>query len=308
MKILLTGASSFTGMHIVEALLEKGHDVYCTTTTMTRNSLSASRLNRLKNAVSIIDDCPFGSARFLDVISKISFDIFWHHGAWTQEYRSWDFDLHAAIQSNTFNIHQILKQLSANGCQHCVLTGSIFEGQDLNKPFTPYGLSKHLTRQIFELYCTQHTIQLGYVVIPNPFGEWDNPKLLDHLLRHWLQDEIPSIFAPETIRDNIPVDLLAMAAADWLAQWVKGQSDSIFRPSGYVSTMAEFVERTAQRFQDLYNLPAPFTLNHRAHHQPSTLINSQNLFRQYPQWNEEDFWQRTFSYHHAQISPRKTQH
>ena len=311
MKILMTGGSSFTGMHSVEALLAKGHQLFCTSTTVLSNltGLSRQRFDHILDRIVLIEECPFGSECFLDQIATENFDICWHHGAWTENYRSWDFNIHQAIQGNTFNCQQTLQHLKSHHCSNIVLTGSIFEGQDLNSPFTPYGLSKQMTRQMFEFYARQSNIHFGYIVIPNPFGPWDNPqKLMGYLLRHWFQGLCPSIFALKSIQDNIPVDLLALGISDWMLSWVEGRGQSILRPSGYVSTLEEFVQKIAYEVQNRYNIATPFQTDPQEHHQPSSLSNTQSFFPLYPCWNAQDFWDATLTYTCNQISPSASAH
>ena len=55
--------------------------------------------------------------------------------------------------------------------------------------------------------------------------------------------------SPDYVRDNIPVDLLALGFADWVEKCPDTVGTSGYRPSGYVSTMAEFVERVAVAFR-----------------------------------------------------------
>ena len=73
----------------------------------------------------------------------------------------------------------MLEALGATGCHRLLLTGSVFEsgegaGSQGLPDFSPYGLSKALTAQMFGYYCPRAGIGLGKFVIPNPFGPLRN--------------------------------------------------------------------------------------------------------------------------------------
>ena len=61
------------------------------------------------------------------------------------------------------------------GCNKILLTGSVFENdegagsRDL-RAFSPYGLSKGFTWQLFRYHAQIRSMTLGKFVIPNPFG------------------------------------------------------------------------------------------------------------------------------------------
>ena len=84
MKILFTGASSFTGFWFVKALAEAGHRV---TATFTKDSfqdykgLHRERIEQSKNLYESVFNCRFGDDRFLDLLSSGSFDVLCCHGA-----------------------------------------------------------------------------------------------------------------------------------------------------------------------------------------------------------------------------------
>ena len=77
MRILLTGASSFTGFHFATALADAGHDVSC---TLTRSStdytgLRAERIRRLSARVQFVERAGFGQPQFLELLDKGSFEV-----------------------------------------------------------------------------------------------------------------------------------------------------------------------------------------------------------------------------------------
>ena len=104
-----------------------------------------------------------------------------------------------------------------------LLSGSVFEGgegagsQGL-PDFSPYGLSKSLTAQMFRYYCGTSGLSLGKFVIPNPFGPYEEPRYTAYLMKNWLAGGTPSCSSPAYVRDNIHVSLLAKAYARFAAE------------------------------------------------------------------------------------------
>ena len=101
-----------------------------------------------------VHGCSFGDERFLALIAEGGWDLLCHHAADVTNYKSPDFDTIAALGNNTHNLPAVLEALRAAGCRRLLLSGSVFEGgegagsQGL-PDFSPYGLSKALTAQVF---------------------------------------------------------------------------------------------------------------------------------------------------------------
>src|SRR5205814_460359 len=101
------------------------------------------------------------------------FEMLCHHAADVTNYKSPDFDVAAAVANNTKNLDATLAALKSSGCKGVLLTGSVFEndegaGSQGLPAFSPYGLSKALTFQMFRHYVPRHGMKLGKFVIPNP--------------------------------------------------------------------------------------------------------------------------------------------
>ena len=161
-----------------------------------------------------VHGCCFGDEKFLGLIKEGGWDILCHHGADVTNYKSPDFDTVAALRNNTHNLPAVLETLRAAGCRRVLLTGSVFEGgegagsQGL-PDFSPYGLSKALTAQVFRYYCGRAGLSLGKFVIPNPFGPYEEPRFTGYLMKNWLAGATPNCSSPSYVRDNIHVSLLA---------------------------------------------------------------------------------------------------
>ncbi len=145
MKVLLTGASSFTGFWFALKLAEKGAQVTAALRGRAYEGLRAERVRKLAAHAEIVPDCAFGSDAFLDLVGARAFDVLCHHGAEVGDYKNPDFDVAAALAANTFNARRTLSLLRVRGAKAVVVTGSVFEpdegaGPSPRRAFSPYGL------------------------------------------------------------------------------------------------------------------------------------------------------------------------
>jgi len=248
MRILFTGASSFTGMWFVKHLAAAGHDVVMTFRGQP-GDYDGLRRKRVELAAACgepVYGCSFGDECFIKLAHEGGFDVLGHHAADVSNYKSADFDVSAALANNTRNLRAILAALKGSGCGRVVLTGSVFEpgegaGSEGVRAFSPYGLSKGLTAQVVRFETEQAEMDFGKFVIPNPFGPYEEPRFTHYLVKRWREGKVPTVNTPAYVRDNIHVDLLARAYASFVAASDHPQ----FNPSGYVETQGAFAQRFA---------------------------------------------------------------
>ena len=90
MRILFTGASSFTGYWFVRELVEAGHQVIAA--CRGAGSYEGARAVRMGMVRGLCDthfDCAFGSDAFLALVESAGhLDVLCHHGAEVGDYRS----------------------------------------------------------------------------------------------------------------------------------------------------------------------------------------------------------------------------
>src|SRR5215469_14150967 len=157
MRILFTGASSFTGYWFVRELVAAGHEVVAACRGEgSYEGLRAERVQLVHELCETRFGCAFGNDNFL-ALTKNSFDVLCHHGAEVGDYRSPDFDPYRAAAANLHRLPEVLRALMKRGCGRLVLTGSVFEqgegaGSAPLRAFSPYGLSKGLTAAAAEFY------------------------------------------------------------------------------------------------------------------------------------------------------------
>ncbi|MFX4221940.1 MAG: NAD-dependent epimerase/dehydratase family protein [Thalassobaculum sp.] len=265
MKILMTGVSSFTGFWFARVLAERGHEVVA---PLRRNpeeyrDVRARRLLEIGRAVDVIPSAPFGSDRFLDLVAADRFDLLALHGAEVGGYSEPDFDVAAAVAANTFNARRVLAAFGNAGGKAVIATGSYFEPDEGNRApsetcFSPYGLSKSLTYRTFEFWCRHIGIPIGKFVIPNPFGAYQEARLVDYLVRNWRENRAATINKPDYVRDNVHVGPLARVYAEFCEAKTEGHA-VIDRtaPSGYVESTADFVRRCARHLGPRLNIDTP---------------------------------------------------
>lgn len=306
MRILLTGASSFTGVWFVRELAAAGHDVVATfrqppdeyAPLRRRRVTLASRHCRPVHGVS------FGDERFLQLIGDQGpWDVYCHHAAEVSNYRSPDFDVPAAVQSNTRNLAAVLDALAAAACRRVVLTGTVFEndegaGSEGLPAISPYGLSKGLTAQMFRYYAGVRGMALGKFVIPNPFGPYEEPRFTAYLVREWKAGRTPVVSTPAYVRDNIHVSLLAKAYARYVGQ-ATYPGLGRFNPSGYVETQGAFARRFAAEMAPRLGVSGALELKTQTEFsEPRTRINTDVLDARELGWDEARAWDELAGYYH----------
>jgi UDP-glucose 4-epimerase len=250
-KVLLTGASSFTGLWFARALHAAGCHVVAPlrgSRENYRDDLRAARVTQLGRVAECAFGLTFGDDGFLDLCRSGSWDLLSHHAAQVGDYRSAAFDVAGALSANTRSFPDILKAM--RGLHGVVLTGSVFEasegaGTTPLRAFSPYGVSKGLTAEVVRFWCETTGVAIGKFVIPNPFGPFEEPRFGGYLMRQWNAGQVAEVRTPAYVRDNIHVDLLAGAYAAFVDKVATGPGFVRANPSGYVETQGAFAERFA---------------------------------------------------------------
>jgi len=257
MRIVLTGASSFTGSWFVRALAEAGHEV---TAVFRRppdsypDPVRRARSLRLQSVSRAWVGVSFGDEAFRARLRGGGFELLCHHGAEVGDYRSPDFDVAAAVAANTRDARACLADFAAGGGRAFALTSSIFErgeglGDEPTDAVSPYGVSKSLTSDVFAREAPRAGLAFGRFVIPNPFGPFEDARFTAHLVTRWLAGERVVVRTPDYVRDNIHVDLLARAYVRFAESLPGAAAPVRARPSGYAETQGAFAERFAREMR-----------------------------------------------------------
>lgn len=298
MKILLTGASSFTGYWFAKHLDMAGHHVVAPLPRAYSSYEAGIRLHRvgmLEQCAEVLFECPFGSDKFLELAGQGPWDLLCHHAAVVRDYRSQSFDIVAAAAENTRSLSETLRRMS--GLSGIVLTGSVFEeGEGIGsfplRSFSPYGVSKSVTAQIFRYWAQQLGIPLGKFVVPNPFGPLEEPRFSSYLMGCLLNKSAVEVRTPDYVRDNIHVGLLASCYARFCQQiGQKGSGESVMRPSGYAESQGAFTLRYVREIGARLRVEIDVRLSKQeVFDEPTMRLNSDLATQIAPDWQEAEAW------------------
>lgn len=312
MKILFTGASSFSGMWFVKGLIDAGHDLTITYQHSYEKyqGLRRQRIDKLLSICKPAFNCSFGSDAFNNLIdSSNNWDLFCHHASDVNNYKSPYFDFAAALTNNTKNIKVVLEKLKARHCQKVLLTGSVFEqreglGTDDLRAVSPYGLSKGLTSDVFSYYTNVMSMKLGKFVIPNPFGPFEEPRYSSFLAQNWFQGKIAPVNSPEYTRDNIPISLLAKAYVDFASKLTQEPGLQKYAPSYLPETQGQFTQRFAMELRTRLQLPCEYLLNKQVEFsEPKVRINIDKLDIGHLGWSPDAFWDELAEFYQTVYQP-----
>jgi UDP-glucose 4-epimerase len=302
LRILLTGASSFTGLWFARSLAAARHHVVASLRRRRddyRADMRAKRVALLADVAECSFGSSFGDGGFLDLCRSGSWDLLCHHAAEVGDYRSPAFDVAGALAANTRNFPEVLGAM--RGLRGVMLTGSVFEagegaGTTPLRAFSPYGLSKGMTADLVQFYCEAAGMPLGKLVIPNPFGPFEEPRFCAYLIRQWRAGEAAEVRTPAYVRDNIHVDLLAAAYAVFAEKVAVGAGFMRANPSGYVETQGAFAERFAREIGERTRLDCRVGLAHQTEFpEPPVRINTNPTI--VPGWSEPAAWDAIAEYY-----------
>ena len=312
MKILFTGGSSFTGYWFAKQLASAGHEVIAPLRRRLNDypdDLRRKRVELLADVCHFRFGISFGDDRFLQLIKEGNWDLLCHHAADVTDYKSPNFNVNAAVESNTHRLPQVLDLLKEAGCNKVVLTGSVFENDegDGSKPleaFSPYGLSKGLTWQVFRYFAQSRQLHLGKFVIPNPFGPYEELRFTHYLIKSWFAGAKPSVKTPSYVRDNIHVSLLAKAYVRFTETLANGTSR--INPSGYIESQGSFAQRLANEMKARLGLECEVALEEQTDFtEPLIRINTDIVDTDALNWSEKAAWDELAVYY-AQMMKRRS--
>src|SRR5688572_22947834 len=112
MKVLFTGASSFTGFWFVRELARDGHDVVAVfrrEADAYAEPLRRARIGKVREVCRTVHGLSFGDDAFLDLIQREGkWDALCHHAADVTDYKSPTFDTVQALRNNTHDVAAVL--------------------------------------------------------------------------------------------------------------------------------------------------------------------------------------------------------
>ena len=311
MKILFTGASSFTGMWFARALASAGHDVVATFRKRPEaydDELRRKRVTAVLQVCTGLFDCSFGDAAFVAAVASQGFDLLCHHAADVTNYKSPEFDVSSALANNTRNVTTVLTAFGAHNKSQprLLLTGSAFEndegaGSESLPAFSPYGLSKSFTYEVFRHEAARAGIPLGKFVIPNPFGPYEDPRFTSYLMKTWFAGRSAAVNTPAYVRDNIHVSLLSSVYTKFAAEFAGNTS---IHPSGYPESQGAFAMRFAHEMRPRLNMRCELELKQQvAFAEPRVRINTDVIDSGTIGWDEARAWDELADYYKTLFAP-----
>jgi UDP-glucose 4-epimerase len=312
MKILFTGGSSFTGCWFVRELARAGHEVvaiFRQSPESYPDPLRRKRVAQVLEHASGVFDCSFGDPAFMELVRGNSWDLLCHHAADVTDYKSERFDVGSALAGNTRNVAAVMQALDQQDgtTAAALLTGSVFEndegaGSEGLPAFSPYGLSKSLSYQVFRYHAQRVGLSLGKFVIPNPFGPLEEPRFTAYLMKNWFAGKTPAVNTPAYVRDNIHVSLLALAYRNFAEKVVTRTGPQRLNPSGYIETQGEFAQRFAAAMRDRLDLRCELELLTQTEFaEPRERFNTDPIDGAALGWDESAAWDEVADYYAATL-------
>ena len=218
--------------------------------------------------------------------------------------------MHRALLNNTMNLRAVMTALKERGAKGVMLTGSVFEndeglGTQPLRAFSPYGLSKGLTWQVFRYYCGDVGLPLGKFVIPNPFGPLEETRFTAYLMKAWKEGKPASVKTPDYVRDNIHADLLAAVSCQFAERVAAGaEPECKLNPSGYSESQGAFALRLAREAKSRTPWTCEVQLAAQTEFtEPLNRTNQQPASPLVPGWSETAAWDQFVSFY---LLPAKT--
>jgi UDP-glucose 4-epimerase len=307
MRILVTGASSFTGSWFARELSAAGHHV-AATFRGSADSYEGARGARVKGLLGRVEPIwgvEFGDDRFIDAAGAENFDLLLHHAAEMTDYRSWEFDALSATGKNTRSAGALLTRMAERGCRKLIVTGTVFEpyegvGDPARRAFSPYGLSKHLSFELFRIEAERLGLSLGKFVIPNPFGPGEEMRFTSYLAKEWAAGRIPTVATPLYIRDNIHVSLLALAYRRLCENMPEKPGITRSAPSGYVESQGAFAHRVSREIGARTGRSCAIAeADQKAFPEPLFRTNFEPAAPAHPEWSEQAAWDALAEYYRS---------
>ncbi len=299
---LLLGVSSFTGSWFAVQLAQHGFDVRAVLTRLKSDYTGEqrARLDKVGQQVTWIEAAPLGSQTLLNVISELPSvaGVGWHH-ALVGDYRSPDFPMAQAIESCTRGLPQVADLLSRRGCLFSINSRSVFEsdlGLPANgPPIGRYAIAKRAVAETVAMEMSARGIACADFVICNPVGQFEAPRLTAYLVREWSAGRPAVLRAPQWVRDNIPVPLLAESYAQMADLALSGPCASR-NPSYWKMTNRRWVELVASEFTSRLPMRAEIAeAPEFDFSEPSERVGGEPIERP-SWWRESVFWDRYAAY------------
>jgi UDP-glucose 4-epimerase len=206
MKIIVTGGAGFIGSHLVESLLNDGHELL-----IFDNFLTGKKENLLFDDNFRLVEDNFGSKDSLSLIENFDPEVCFHLAAQSSVVVSVQ-DPGLDFEHNILQPVQLLNTLINSNCKKFVFTssgGTIF-GEPKNIPTTasPYGVAKKKLNEIIKMMTSNTNLSYSILNLSNVYGPRQDPHgeagVVSIFSNKYLNGERPVIYGNgEQTRDYI---------------------------------------------------------------------------------------------------------
>ena len=187
-RVVITGASSFVGVHLATVFHRAGWKVVGTHSRDIEaySGVQADRLGLLRPEIELRQLDIRDPERSAALLTGVAPDLWVHHGGYADNYGSIDYDWSMASSINVAPLYYLYPAFAASGTR-VIITGSSAEYSDCDDaakeddaclPTMPYGLSKLsetlCARQLSRHYGVPTRVARLFI----PFGAYDNPDKL----------------------------------------------------------------------------------------------------------------------------------
>jgi UDP-glucose 4-epimerase len=212
MNILVTGGAGFIASHIVDQLIESGHQVHIL------DNLSTGKISNV-NTKAVFHEADLLDGRLSELFAAVHPEVVIHHAAQIDVQTSLKQPLLDA-QINILGTIAILEQCRDHGVRKLIYASSAavygtpeYLGVDERHPLKPlsfYGISKHTPEHYIEAFSTLFGLDYTILRYANVYGIRQDPKgeggVVSIFVDKLLQGQQPLIFGDgEQTRDFIYV-------------------------------------------------------------------------------------------------------
>ena len=211
---LVTGGAGFIGSHLVDRLLQEGHEVAVV------DNLSTGKLKNLNHRATFFHG-DITTEAMTETFRRLQPDVVFHLAAQTSVSASTKWAVNDG-ETNVIGTLRLLEAARQTGVEKLVYssTGGALYGDPVENPcsedasivpLSPYGLSKYLGEQYIQLYARSHHLNYTILRYGNVYGPRQDPRgesgVVGIFAKAMLAGKQPCVFGDgEQERDFVYVD------------------------------------------------------------------------------------------------------